>query len=244
RSFPTRRSSDLAAWRESALARDLAEFETQRGKKPTPKDRQRLEAPYPKDLVACLLVETADLQRHGWSQPPGSRRVLYTRPPQVVETRPAVSVRGRRAASPVEAALLALASDTRRGNVLPPFTRCLPQAELLHQSLISLLGERAPECAVLTGRDPRTGRPLAGRHDHAHYLPLDLDEDGRLDHVLIYARMGLDDLAQRAIQRLRRTWKKGDDRDLTVTCVGFGDLANFAEQLRLRSGKRVPVLGV
>src|SRR5690606_31722944 len=86
--------------------------------------------------------------------------------------------------------------------------------------------------------------PLAGRHDHAHYLPLDLDEDGRLDHVLIYARMGLDDLAQRAIQRLRRTWKKGDDRDLTVTGVGFGDLANFAEQLRLRSGKRVPVLGV
>ena len=237
-------AAEYAAWRESALARDLAEFETQRGKKPTPKDRERLEAPYPKDLVACLLVETADLQRHGWSQPPGSRRVLYTRPPQVVETRPAVSVRSRRAARPVEAALLALASDTRRGNVLPPFTRCLPQAELLHQSLISLLGERAPECAVLTGRDPRTGRPLAGRHDHAHYLPLDLDEDGRLDHVLIYARMGLDDLAQRAIQRLRRTWKKGDDRDLTVTCVGFGDLANFAEQLRLRSGKRVPVLGV
>jgi len=237
-------AAEYAAWREAALARELAEFEAQRGRKPTPKDRQLLEAPYPKDLLACLLMETAELQRHGWSQPPGSRRVLYTRPAEVAETRPRVSVGSRRVARPVEAALLALASDTRRGNVLPPFTRCLPQAELLHQSLISLLGERAPECAALTGRDPRTGQPLGGRHDHAHYLPLDLDEDGRLDHVLIHARMGLDGLAQDAIQRLSRTWMKGDDRDLIVTCAGLGDLATFADQLRLRSGKPVPTLGV
>lgn len=236
--------AEYAAWREAALTRDLTEFEAQRGKKPTPKDRQRLEAPYPKDLLACLLVETADLQRHGWSQPPGSRRVLYTRPAQAVETRPAVSVGSRRRARPVEAALLALASDTRRGNVLPTFTRCLPEAELLHQSLISLLGERAPECVALTGRDPRTGQPLGGRHDHAHYLPLDLDEDGRLDHVLIHARMGLDGLAQDAIRRLNRTWTKGDERELIVTCAGLGDLATFAGQLRLRSGKPVPALGI
>ena len=236
--------AEYAAWREAALTRDLTEFEAQRGKKPTPKDRQRLEAPYPKDLLACLLVETADLQRHGWRQPPGSRRVLYMRPVQAIETRPAVSVGSRRAARPVEAALLALASDTRRGNVLPTFTRCLPQAELLHQSLISLLGERAPECVALTGRDPRTGQPLGGRHDHAHYLPLDLDEDGRLDHVLIHARMGLDGLAQDAIRRLNRTWTKGDERELIVTCAGLGDLASFAEQLRLRSGRPVPALGI
>ena len=236
--------AEYAAWREAALTRDLTEFEAQRGKKPTPKDRQRLEAPYPKDLLACLLVETADLQRHGWRQPPGSRRVLYMRPVQAIETRPAVSVGSRRAARPVEAALLALASDTRRGNVLPTFTRCLPQAELLHQSLISLLGERAPECVALTGRDPRTGQPLGGRHDHAHYLPLDLDEDDRLDHVLIHARMGLDGLAQDAIRRLNRTWTKGDERELIVTCAGLGDLATFAGQLRLRSGRPVPALGI
>lgn len=236
-------AAEYAAWRETALARAAAEFEAQRGKKPTARDRQRLEAPYPEDFVACLLAETADLQRHGWSQPPGSRRVLYTRPAGAAETRPPLSVRRRRSARPVQAALLALASDTPRGDVLPLFTRCLPQAELLHQALISLLGERAPGCVSLTGRDAGTGRPLAGRHRHAHYLPLDLDEDGRLDHVLIHAPMGLDDLAQSAIRRLRRTWTKGDDRDLIVTCAGFGDLATFAEQLRLRSGKPIPALG-
>lgn len=237
-------ADEYAAWRERALEREAAQFEARRGKKPTPKDRQRLEAPYPRDLLACLLVETADLQRYGWSQPPGSRRVLYTRPAEVVAPRPQVLARRRRSVRPVQAALLALASDTPRGDVLPLFTRCLPQAELLHQSLISILDDRAPECVALTGRDPVTGKPLAGRHDHAHYLPLDLDEDGRLDHVLIHARMGLDDLAQWTIQRIRRTWTKGDDRDLIVTCAGLGDLATFSEQLRLGSGKPVPVLGV
>lgn len=237
-------AAEYAPWREATLVRELTDFESRRGRKPTPKDRQQLETPYPKDLVACLLVETVDLQRHGWSQPPGSRRVLYIRPANAVETRPAVSVSSRRSTRPMEAALLALASDTRRGNALPPFTRCLPQAEVLHQSLISLLGDRAPECVALTGRDPETGKPLGGRHDHAHYLPLDLDEDGRLDHVLIHARMGLDVLAQEAIQRLSRTWMKGDDKDLIVTLAGHGNLGTFADQLRLRSGRQVPALGV
>jgi CRISPR-associated protein Csb2 len=235
---------EYAVWRESVLEREFAEFEASRGKAPTPRDRRRIEEPYPEDLVACLLMETSDLQRHGWSQPPGSRRVLYNRPLGIVETRPAVATARRRTARPVQAALLALASDTPRGDVLPLFTRCLPQAELLHRSLIHLLGEDAPACAVLTGRDPVTGEPLGGRHEHAHYLPLDLDEDGRLDHVLIHAPMGLDGLAQSAIQRLRRTWTKGDDRDLVVTCAGFGDLAVFAKQLRLRSGRPVPALGI
>src|SRR5690606_16613651 len=85
-------AAEYAAWREAALARAAVEFEEQRGKQPNAKDRQRLEAPYPQDLMACLLVETADLQRHGWSQPPGSRRVLYTRPAGTAETRPPLSV--------------------------------------------------------------------------------------------------------------------------------------------------------
>jgi len=236
-------ADEYDAWRGEAVRRALAGFEAERGKKPTARDRQRLETPFPKDLVECLLMETADLQRHGWSQPPGSKRVLYTRPVGVLDTPPVVATSKPRRARSVQAALLALASDTPRGDVLPLFTRCLPQAELLHQSLVSLLGKRAPECAVLTGRDPETGLPLAGSHDHAHYLPLDLDEDGRLDHVLIHARMGLDDLAQSAIQRLRRTWTKGDDRDLVVTCAGFGELSTFTNQLRSRSGRPVSALG-
>ncbi|MGH7505818.1 MAG: type I-G CRISPR-associated protein Csb2 [Longimicrobiales bacterium] len=126
--------------------------------------------------------------------------------------------------------------------MLPLFTRCLPQAELLHQSLVSLLGNDAPRSPVLSGRDPTTGRPLSG-HRHTHYLPLDLDNDGRLDHVIVHAPMGLDPLAQGAIRRIQRTWTKGDEGSIIVTQSGFGDLQTIAEQLRRLAGVPLATLG-
>jgi CRISPR-associated protein Csb2 len=35
---------------------------------------------------------------------------------------------------------------------------------------------------------------------------VDLDGDGRIDHLIVHAAMGLGDAAQRAIRTLRRTW--------------------------------------
>ena len=201
----------------------------------------KIMALYPDDLLGCLLQETADLQQQGWSQPPGSQQILYRRPAGTLERRPRHQAFHPRSRPSVQAALLALTSDTKRGDVLPLFTRCLPQAELLHQSLVSLLGDEASMCSVLSGRDPTEGGRLTG-HQHAHYLPLDLDEDGRLDHVIVHAPMGLDERAQAAIGRLRRTWTKGGDKDIFVTCVGMADLSQVAAQLRRRSGRSLSEL--
>jgi CRISPR-associated protein Csb2 len=92
-------------------------------------------------------------------------------------------------------------------------------------------------CPELTGKD-EFDRPLHDHHEHAHTIPVDLDGDGRLDHIIIYAAMGLGDAAQRAIRRLRRTWTKGGAGDLQVAVVGSGDLdmlrrllPSFSEQL-------------
>lgn len=236
-------ADNYVQWRGLAVEQALAAAEEAaraKGKKAIKVEREKAIKPYPESLLACLMTETAELQKYGWSQPPGSQSILYSRPAGTLERRPPRSAPRLRAALPAEAALLALASDTSRGDVLPLMTRCLPQAELLHRSLVSLLGTEAPQCTVLSGRDP-TGQPLVG-HRHAHFLPLDLDEDGRLDHVIVYAPMKLDADAQQAILKLRRTWTKGDDRDVFVTCAGFGDLAQFASQLRQRSGLSVPLL--
>ncbi len=81
-------------------------------------------------------------------------------------------------------------------------------------------GERV-DCPELTGKDAN-GQALKNGHQHAHILPLDLDADRHLDHVLIYARMLLDDRAQRAIRDLRRTWRKGGVGDLQLAVVGRG----------------------
>jgi CRISPR-associated protein Csb2 len=235
--------SDYVAWRTSSVESALARDAESRAKKLTPKQSAAVALPFPETLLDCLLCDTLFLQKHGWSQPPGSRRVLYNRPPRTLEPRPARSPRRQRASRTVEAGLLALSSDTVRGDLLPLMTRCVRQAEFIHEALASILFKqlRMNECAALLGKD-RTGQKLGVGHRHSHYLPLDLDEDGRLDHVLIYAPMGLDTTAQRCITRLRRTWTKGSDKDILVTCAGFGDLNLFRRQLRTRSGSPIAVL--
>lgn len=182
----------------------------------------------PADLFECLTRDTAWLQKCGWGQPPGSSRVLYWRRSDCLATAPPPRAPRRREPPPVEAVVLALASDTRHGEVLPLFSRCLAQAELLHRALVgrAAAGGRAPP-AALTGKTP-DGRPLTG-HRHLHILPLCIDrrDDRFLDHFLLWAPMGLDAAAQRAIRRLRQVWTKGAE-DLRVTVAGMGGLADLA----------------
>jgi CRISPR-associated protein Csb2 len=68
---------------------------------------------------------------------------------------------------------------------------------------------------------------LAGKHEHAHILPLDLDGDDHLDHFLIWAAMGLDAVAQAAIRAVRRTFTKGGIGPLRLALAGTGSLADF-----------------
>jgi CRISPR-associated protein Csb2 len=189
--------------------------------------------PCPPDAFSAVLVDTAFLQEQGWTQPPGSTRVHYYRPP--LATSPGRIVSRARSLVTADTALLALASDTRRGEVLPSLTRALPQAELVHMALVSQLGESM--CAELTGRD-RLGVRLEG-HRHATLVPLDLDTDGHLDHFLLHAPMGLGAEAQRALRAIRRTYARGAARPLFVTLAGMGKLDDFS-----RLGRRpVEALG-
>jgi CRISPR-associated protein Csb2 len=188
--------------------------------------------PYPADLFDCLSRDTSFFQLHGWSQPPGSRRVLYWRPSHSLTTAPIRAARSVADPKPVEAVLLALASDTRRHEVLPLLSRALPQAELLHRSFASKVGNGLPiVCPVLTGKDD-AGAPLKG-HQHLHIIPLNLDarEPGRLDHFLLWAPMGISALAQRAILAVRKTYTKYGEKPLFVTVAGMGDIENFSALL-------------
>lgn len=128
--------------------------------------------------------------------------------------------------------LLALSTPSGNKSSLPPVARTLPQAELFHAALVRKVGNgKRVVCPELTGRD-QDGRPLGGQHEHAHVLPLDLDGDGHLDHLLIYAAMGLSDQAQRAVRSLNRTYTKGGVGELQVALAGIGD----ADQLRSLRG--------
>lgn len=186
------------------------------------REQQQAMASYPKDLLDCLMKDTAWWKQHRWSQPPGSQRVIYWRRSALEVSTPERPIRPR--VSRVPMMLLALTTSSGNRSALPPCSRTLPQAELLHRAIVSRLaqGQRV-RCPELTGRDEQ-GKPLSDGHRHAHVLPVDLDADGHLDHVIIYAPMGLGEAAQRSIRTLRRTWTKGGVGELQVALAGAGDL--------------------
>ena len=81
---------------------------------------------------------------------------------------------------------------------------------------------------VFAGKDA-DGQPLTG-HRHAYYLPTDEDNDGRLDHLTVYARDGFGHVEQRACDRLRelRTGRPGEERHpLRLLLLDMGSLDEF-----------------
>jgi CRISPR-associated protein Csb2 len=220
-------AEEYRLWREQQVEAVLTPFPLPEGhRKPTAKllsDRERAVAPYPPDLLASLSKDTCWWKGHRWSQPPGSQRVLYWRRSDSLEV--GVPQRAKRPRhSPVTTMLLSLTTPSGNRSALPSCIRTLPQAELFHRAIVGRVGRgRRVECPELTGRD-KHGRPLQDHHDHSHTIPVDLDGDARLDHVIVYARAGLGDDAQRAIRTLRRTWTKGGVGDIQVALVGHGAL--------------------
>jgi CRISPR-associated protein Csb2 len=219
-------TDEYARWREQCVAEALRPFSSPGVKKNAStkleKDRAAAISPYPVDLVDALRRDTAWWKHHRWSQPPGSRRVLYWRRRDALAISPPAAV-ARKPPARVTVMLLALTSPSGSRSALPPRSRGLPQAELLHRALVARAGQGSRiDCPELTGKDS-DGMPLLN-HRHAHLLPLDLDRDGHLDHVLIYSPMGLGPVAQAAIRGLKRTWTKGGVGELQLAIAGQGEL--------------------
>lgn len=168
------------------------------------------------DPVWNLCVETLQLHREGWSDPPGSHEVRYVRPRDCFKLDPSARARIRaRGETRIQVARFALDSS-----VLPLVPDTLPVAEAARRALMGLYGRLTEQegirgrSAVLSGKDER-GDPLTDHlHSHAYYLPSDDDGDGRLDHLTIFARAGFGRDERRAIDGLREfklSWS-GDER--------------------------------
>jgi len=225
--------SEYIAWRQKVLAEALSKVKPMDSEKSKQTSAERkksraIEVAYPPDLIACLQVQSGWLQHFGWSQPPGTRRVFYWRRHVLETSAPALNLHSREPDT-VEAALLSMATAGGNDHALPNITRTLPQAELLHRALIARASRAGRHSIILSGCDANC-RPLQTSHRHAHVLPLDLDEDGHLDHILVWAPMGLDGYAQRIIREVRRTFTKGGTEPLRLALAAScsaGDLAGL-----------------
>ncbi len=120
---------------------------------------------------------------------------------------------------------------------LPSITETLPLAEQVRQALLArcrdLARRRDASLAdaeiwrlspAFWGKDEQ-GRPRTG-HEHAFFLPADEDGDGRVDHLTVFAPMGLNALERQAIDKLRRL-PFGDGDPLPLLLIGLGRERDF-----------------
>lgn len=223
------KASDFTAWRMEQLEEALAGLPLPEGKPPSKSllgKRDKAMEPYPINLLDCLQKDTNWLRRYGWSQPPGSQRVFYWRRTDALVVGAPRATKKSQSVEPVESMLLSITNDSRNDHALPPVVRTLPQAELLHKALIDIAAKNGVPPSVLTGCDDN-GEPLRGAHEHAHINPLDLDSDGHLDHILIWAPMGLGADAQATIRTVRKTFTKGGIEPLRLALAASGDLTHL-----------------
>jgi CRISPR-associated protein Csb2 len=217
--------SEVGAWREKALARqlDIALSEKQskamaRGKPATAKlsakERRAIEDMIPTSVFQALHADTAELRQQGWSRPPGTRWVTYARPRRLISTAPAVRSRQATGARPTVARFAVASKAPRR------LTETLYVAERMRMALMS----KSDAAPVFSGRGADS-LPNRG-HEHAYILAEANDRNGDITHVTVYARMGFDEVARRALDTVRRIW--GGAALLDVVLLGVGHLADFA----------------
>lgn len=157
------------------------------------KAQKKLGPTLPASLLDALSVETADLRKLGWSQPPAARKVSYLRPVGALRPRPIIRH--------TEAPAVVAAHFVLDGKPLPRTEDTLRIGELMRAAIMSqckrAFGEnRVPW--VFSGHDMPDGM----RDRHAFYLPWDSNGDGRLDRILVYVPDGMDAGRQRALTRL------------------------------------------
>lgn len=181
----------------------------------------------PADWLEALGVETAELRKAGWTQPPAARLVRYRRPADALKAvaDPVPPCRPPR----MNTRSLTTARFTLYGKPLPRVEEAVRLGEDLRQAVMGLAGRLIGENAVppeLSGH----GLPEDNPHGHAFWIS-EPDERGEVRHVLIHVPMGLSDSAVRVLTALRKIRYR--ERDLTVVLEGIGAAELFAPRTTL-----------
>ena len=164
-----------------------------------------------------IAIETGQLHKEKWSDPPGSRWVRYVRKADCFHPQRKPATRS------VIRPTLHVARYALDAQVLPLTTETLPIAERCRRALMWLARDPSE---VLAGKDS-DGNPLGG-HNHAYYLPTDEDGDGRLDHLTIYARAGFGELEIRAVDRFTLLKPQREEPEIRLLLLGLAKSDQFS----------------
>src|SRR5436853_3671260 len=126
----------------------------------------------------------------------------------------------------IDRAHVTVACYSLNSKARPLVQDALPFAEQVRRALIRNRVDTSHSEAI-TGKTA-DGVPLEG-HEHAHYLVTDEDNDGRLDHVTVYAPRGFDAGDVDALGRLTCIFRQGNRPDVRMVLTGLGGREAFAK---------------
>lgn len=186
-----------------------------------------MEAMLPERVIDALQANTSDLQKAGWSQPPGSQWVEYVRPVEEPGHRRTFGHGQAAKQAPPQVARFVLSSP-----VLPRYVDALSFCSTVHRALVS----HSDAMPVFSGCDG-DGVRMEG-HKHAFLLPELGGDTHRINWLTLYAEMGFDRDAQQVLSRFIEVWQRGGSssskrwgskgRDLRMVLVGVGGVEDFA----------------
>lgn len=256
--YTAERDRLLAAFDESQRQNAIAE-----GKKiPTPKAlesarKRAFGRTLPEKLVDALTLDTSDYQDFGWSRPPASRELIYRRQSLTPTTR----LPRRRASITDDPTRFTVARFVLAGRPRPRIEDAVKIGELMRLAALAqfgwtmdeVTGRRHPKApSVISGRDTEN-RPLRDPgHRHAFWLPEDADEDGEIDHVVIFAADGFCSKIRHKLDGLTRLWVEpnkqaasdadaeqlGARQEWRLALEGFGKPEDFCDASRLLGKSR------
>jgi len=165
----------------------------------------------------AVCLTTKELLAEGWSNPPALRWVNYVRNESALRPLP-----GRR--HPPLRSKFRCAKFALQSTVLPRVQETVPFAERIRSHLMGIhkrIQDNDPTLVskLFSGKD-RDGGYLK-EHRHAFYLPVDEDGDGRLDHIIVYARDPFNNSELATIDRLRSVWQPNRRPDVNLVLVSL-----------------------
>lgn len=182
----------------------------------------------PLSWLDALAFGSADLLALGCNAPPLLKEVPYR-----------VRVPARAAPPPGRHAFAGQFHEafyTLDAKVLPRATETVALAERVRVKLMGIHrrlsgGDPRSVSSCFSGKE-RDGTPRTG-HQHAFYLPLDLDRDGFLDHLLVTARDAFSPTELAALDRLDRLWQSDGRGDIACVLSGLGKDGLFRRRSRV-----------
>jgi len=171
------------------------------------------------DALAMSASDVLDLKL---SEPPAFQSVMYLRPASCFDARQ--SPEAAKYEPKVNGVLYGIESK-----VLPPVTSTIEVSERIRRKLMGIhkrvVGDPRRVSPKFSGKD-NDGKPLKG-HRHAYIMPLDMNKDGLLDHLLIGCKDSFDLEELLALDRLRSIWQAGGRPDIQLVALEWGKMGEI-----------------